>query len=76
MTDQVTELKLDFPGLLREKLPSGNCRYRVRVEGNPRKRIPLHIDPAHKDFPEHYHAARRGIEIKPDIEPVDVAIRG
>lgn len=69
-------MKLDFPGLLREKLPSGNIRYRVRVEGNPRKRIRLHIRPDHKDFREHYLAARYGIETKPDVAPVDNTIRG
>lgn len=69
-------LKVDFPGLLREKLPSGNFRYRVRVEGNPRKRVRLHIDPDHKDFAEHYHAARAGIEIKPNSSPADNIISG
>lgn len=72
----MTGLKVDFPGLLKEKLPSGNFRYRVRVEGNPRKRVRLHIDPDHKDFSEHYRAARRGIEIKPDAVPADKTVRG
>jgi hypothetical protein len=73
---KVTGLRVDFPGLLKEKLPSGNFRYRVRVEGNPRKRVRLHIDPDHKDFTEHYYAARAGVEIKPDSEPIDNTIRG
>ena len=86
----VTGVKVDFPGLLKEKLPSGNFRYRVRVEGNPRKRIPLHIDPDHQDFCEHYLAARQGVEIKANaagqqavaadnfrgLSPTDRSVRG
>jgi integrase len=70
------ELKVDYPGLLHERLPSGNFRYRVRVEGNPRKRVRLHIDPDHKDFAEHYRAARRGIELKPEDVPVETTMSG
>lgn len=72
----MTGLKLDFPGLLKEKLPSGNYRYRVRMEGSPNRRVRLHIDPNHKDFQDHYRAARCGIEIKPDSKPEDMTIRG
>ncbi len=73
---EARKLRVDYPGLLKEKLPSGNFRYRVRVEGNPQKRVRLHIDPDHKDFSEHYRAARRGIEIEPGSEPANNAIRG
>ena len=69
-------LKVDYPGLLKETLPSGRVRYRVRVEGDPRKRVRLRVDPDHKDFTEHYRAARCGIEVKPEARPVDTAIRG
>jgi integrase len=69
-------IEVDFPGLLKEKLPSGNFRYRVRVEGNPRKRVRLYVEPDHKDFHEHYLAARQGIKIKPDASPADNTIRG
>ena len=72
----MTGLKLNFPGLLKEKMPSGNYRFRVRMEGNPRKRVALYIGPEHKDFQEHYRAARCGIEIKPDAKPADNTIRG
>jgi len=57
-------------------LPSGNYRYRVRVEGRPSKRSRLHIGPEHKDFSEHYCAGRAGIEIKPEANPVDNTIKG
>jgi len=72
----VTELKVAFPGLVKEKLPSGNFRYRVRVQGNPRKRVRLYVGPDHKNFREHYSAARAGVEIKPDFAPADNTIRG
>ena len=72
----MTELKVDYPGLIKEKLPSGNYRYRVRVEGKPTKRIRLHIGPEHKDFSDHYRAGRAGIEIKPEANPVDNTIKG
>ena len=68
-------MKLNLPGLLKEKLPSGNSRYRVRVEGRPNKRIRLHIEPDHKDFLEHYHAARAGIEITPETRLEDTVPR-
>lgn len=69
-------LKLNLPGLICEKLPSGNERYRVRVEGSPNRRIRLHIQPDHKQFMEHYHAARAGIELSPEPDtPADRHIR-
>ena len=57
-------MKIDLPGLLREKLPSGNVRYRVRVERRKAKRVRLYVEPGQPDFMEHYHAARRGIVMK------------
>ena len=71
-----TRMDVKYPGLLKEKLPSGQYRYRVRVEGNPRKRIRLHVAPGHKDFSEHYHAARAGVEIEPGAAPADNTIQG
>jgi len=56
-------LKIDLPGLLKEKLPSGNHRYRVRVERRKAQRVRLRVEPGHPDFMEHYEAARRGIEM-------------
>lgn len=32
-------MKVSYPGLIKEDLPSGNVRYRVRVIGNPKQRI-------------------------------------
>jgi len=53
-------MNIDYPGLLKEPLPSGQCRYRVRVEGDPRRRITLRCGPGHEDFQRQYLAARRG----------------
>ncbi|WP_150523992.1 tyrosine-type recombinase/integrase [Roseibium sediminis] len=69
-------MKVNYPGLIKEKLPSGNYRFRVRVEGKPTRRVTLHIGPDHKDFSEHYKAARRGIEIPPEAKPIDTKIKG
>lgn len=69
-------MKIDFPGLLKERMPSGAYRYRVRVEGNPRKRIKMHVEPGHKLFLDHYHAARAGVEVTPETTPEERAVRG
>lgn len=53
-------MKISYPGLLEERLPSGNLRYRVRQEGNPKRRIALTVGPDHPDFTEQYLAARAG----------------
>ena len=53
-------MKLDCPGLICEKLPSGSYRWRVRVAGRKSQRITLTIDPDHPDFQAHYTAARAG----------------
>lgn len=67
-------MKIDLPGLLIEKLPSGNFRCRVRVRGNKSRRIRLFIDPSHKDFLDHYHAARAGIVVQPENSPAENAV--
>lgn len=54
-------MKVNLPGLVKERLPSGNHRWRVRVEGDTGRKIRLHVAPEHKEFMEHYHAARAGI---------------
>jgi integrase len=69
----MSALRIDYPGLLRERLPSGNFRYRVRVEGNKKRRIALPVTPDHPDFANHYWAARGGEKLALDdtgkIEP-------
>ncbi|MCE6968047.1 tyrosine-type recombinase/integrase [Cereibacter sphaeroides] len=53
-------MMIDLPGLLRERMPSGNYRYRVRVEGRKHVRVPLPVTPEHPNFMEYYRAARAG----------------
>ncbi|WP_325168784.1 tyrosine-type recombinase/integrase [Paracoccus caeni] len=72
----LNDMKIAYPGLLREKLPSGAVRYRVRVEGDKARRIPLTVTPEHPQFVEIYHAARAGVRIEPEASPEDRAIRG
>lgn len=68
-------MRLQFPGLLRESLPSGAVRWRVRKEGDKTKRILLHVGPDHPRFGEHYYAARAGIQLPPEPEAAK-AVRG
>lgn len=56
-------MKLRLPGLLEERAPNGRIRWRVRVEGDKRKRLTLPVSPDSPDFLDHYHAARRGISL-------------
>jgi integrase len=55
-------MKLELRGLLKERLPSGAYRYRVRVKGQKKRRIALKVGPDQPDFMEHYLAARMGRE--------------
>ena len=68
-------MRLRFPGLLREVLPSGNVRWRVRKAGDKTTRILLHVTPDHPRFGEHYHAARAGVQLPPEPE-APKAVRG
>jgi integrase len=58
-------MRLTYEGLLRERMASGNWRWRVRVEGNPARRISLTVAPDHPEFHEIYLAARAGIKQAP-----------
>lgn len=72
----MVEMKLKYPGLIRDVLPSGNLRWLVRVEGNPRKRITLMVGPDHPQFHEAYAAARVGVSLRPTKTPVERAEPG
>lgn len=68
-------VRVNFPGLFSERLPSGSIRWRVRKEGDPKIKTTLRVAPGHPRFGEHYHAARAGIQL--DAEPdAPVAIKG
>jgi len=68
----VTDMRKNYPGLTVETLPSGSTRIRVRVEGNPNRKIVLSVGLDHPHFSEHYHAARAGQKIEPRAETVAV----
>lgn len=51
-----------FPGLVTERTQKGTARYRVRPEGNPRKKFTLLVGPDHPRFLSYYKMARRGLD--------------
>lgn len=57
-------MKLRFPGYVPERMASGEIRHRVRVEGQPKKRIRIPVGPDDPAFSEHYYAARAGLLIE------------
>jgi integrase len=70
----VNPLKLDLPGLLKEPLPSGAVRWRVRVERQKHLRITLNSTPDQPNFLEHYRAARAGLQLPKGASPSAAAI--
>lgn len=58
-------MNIEYPGLLKERLPSGNYRYRVRVAGDPKTKIRIYAGPGHEDFHKQYLAARAGEKQEP-----------
>lgn len=68
-------MKHEYAGLLKERMPSGAFRYRVRVEGESKKRIRIFVDPNHPKFGEHYHAARLGFQMPPEPEETIRAVK-
>ncbi|MDJ0631220.1 MAG: tyrosine-type recombinase/integrase [Rhodobacter sp.] len=53
-------MRINLPGLIKEKQRSGGTRWRVRVKGQKHKRILLPVGPDHPDFNRLYTAARNG----------------
>ena len=51
-----------FPGLKEDYTAAGTRRWRVRVEGDRNKLIPIPMGPEEPGFHEHYKAARRGAQ--------------
>lgn len=58
-----------LPGLVIEPLPSGNKRFRVRVEGDHKTRISIPSGLSDDDFRAAYEAARQGIETEYRYKP-------
>lgn len=69
----VSNMRKNYPGLTIETLKSGNVRVRVRVEGQPNRKIVVKVPIDHPKFSEHYWNARAGVQL-PE-EPVSTAIR-
>lgn len=72
----VADMRIDWPGLLKEKTAAGSVRWRVRVARQKGKRITLNVSPDHAAFTEHYHAARQGHQLPAPVDPVDATIKG
>lgn len=56
-------VRLEYPGLTKERNTSGTIRWRVRPKGERGRKITIPIGPDHTDFQKHYEAARRGIKL-------------
>ena len=52
-----------YEGLCEEKTQAGTIRWRVRVEGQKKKKITIPVGPEHDDFEDHYFAARAGLKL-------------
>jgi integrase len=66
-------MRVRFRGYVPERMPSGETRHRVRVAGDPKKRIVIPVGPDDPAFSEHYHAARMGQRIE-HARPMAVAV--
>ncbi|MFH1806873.1 MAG: tyrosine-type recombinase/integrase [Pseudomonadota bacterium] len=76
MAEVIAEMKVNLPGLCIERHRSGNICYRVRVAGDPNRKVRLQVAPDDPDFSEFYHAARRGISLAPRATAEERAVRG
>ncbi|TCT34677.1 site-specific recombinase XerD [Martelella mediterranea] len=66
-------MKVNYPGLVREELPSGNFRWRVRPEGRRNVKIRIHCGPDDDDFQRQYLIARAGDKPQPIQKASDYA---
>lgn len=62
-------MKVDYPGLIRQELPSGSVIYRVRPKGQHSRRIQITAVPGDDDFSRQYALARRGVKPDPLKKP-------
>lgn len=67
-------MKIDYPGLIRQVLPSGAVIYRVRPKGQHSKRIQIFAAPGDADFSRQYEMARRGVKPDKDKKPSELAM--
>lgn len=69
-----SSVKIDYPGLIEEKIPSGQFRYRVRPKGDFKKRITIYCGPKDDDFLRQYQLARAGDQPEPMKKASEVAM--
>jgi len=62
-------MKIEYRGLIRQELPSGTVIYRVRPEGEHRKRIQISGEYGSDEFIRQYWIARRGEKPTPEKKP-------
>jgi hypothetical protein len=67
-------MKVNYPGLIRQVLPSGTVVYRVRPKGQHGKRIQISGIPGSEEFSRQYTLARRGVKPDPAKKPSEEAI--
>ncbi|OJU85722.1 MAG: hypothetical protein BGO06_03620 [Shinella sp. 65-6] len=67
-------MNVNFPGLIRQVLPSGTVIYRVRPKGQHGKRIQIDGVPGTEEFNRQYALARRGVKPDPMKKPSEEAI--
>ena len=64
------EMRLDFPGLTK-RVRGKSVSWRVRVEGDPNRKITIPVGPDHREFMEHYRAARVGERLAPPDRTIE-----
>lgn len=67
-------MKLEYPGLIRQVLPSGRVIWRVRPKGEHKTRIQIHAEPGTDEFLRQYFLARRGEKPDPTKKPSEQSI--
>ena len=63
------KLEKHYPGLCEERTPSGKTRWRVRLDGQKRRKLTLPVEPGHPEFEDHYLAARAGERFSKPFAP-------
>ncbi len=72
----MVKVRVKYPGLIEDRMKSGNIRYLVRVKGSPSQRITLSVTPQDEGFQKCYLAARSGVKLAPEKTSAEKATRG
>lgn len=65
------KMRLDFPGLTK-RVRGKSVTWRVRMEGQPDRKITIPVGPDHREFMEHYRAARAGERLTPPERSTEI----